>query len=303
MTRLKSTLTLLALAAAVALSLHAQDEATLKQRVEARSKPIVEMLASGAAVEGADGLLKPAGHLDEQQSRLVREENEDRKAIFALIAAKTKLTPDDVASLYYEKAHVKFPPHAVSRANQCGLTPARPADVARLLQYLKQGMNYASQKKYDMALAEFQPALAIDKNFLGLNQNVGSADLALKKFPEAEAAFKAELKLVDCLSAMNDEQLSAFAYFLEVDGKDRTSREKAQAQALRAELPKVKAAAHFNMACLYSLQKKQEAGLESLKAAMASGFSNRKALTSDPDLAFLRTAAAFREVVASVPGR
>jgi uncharacterized protein YdbL (DUF1318 family) len=262
------------------------------------------MLTSGAAIEGPEGLLKGAGQLDEQQSRLLREENEDRKAIFALIAAKTKVSPDDVGSMYYEKAHAKWPPRAAARAsnNQCNLTAARPADVARLLQYLKQGMNYASQKKYDMALAEFQPALAIDRNFLGLNQNVGSAQLALKKFPEAEAAFKAELKLVDCLTAMNDDQLSAFAYFLEVD-KDKPSRQKAQAQALRAQLPKTRAAAYFNMACLYSLEKKQEAGLESLKAAMAAGFDNRKALNSDPDLAYLRTSAAFREVVASVPGR
>jgi hypothetical protein len=289
---------LAALGAALALS--AQDEAALKQRVQTRSQAVVELLTAGAAVEGPDGLLKAAGQLDPQQSRTVREENQDRQAIFAIVAGKSKVPVGDVASMYYKAASARWPPrHTAAGFGPCRLAPASTSDVARLLQYLKQGMNYASQRKFDLALAEFQPALAIDRNFLGLNQNVGSAQLALKKFTEAEGAFKAELKLTECLSGLSEDQLAAFGYFMEVEAKDPAARKKAQAEKLRVELPKVKAAAHYNLACLYSIQRNREAGLESLRAAIQAGFNDRKALASDPDLAFLRKAAGYQQVVAS----
>ncbi len=283
----------------VAGAMRAEDEAALKQRVQARSQSVVELLSKGVAIEGSDGLLKPVGQLEAQQSRLIQEENQDRQAIFSLISAKSKVPADDVASLYSKLARAKWPPQAASSAGYgpCSLTPARPDDVSRLLQYLKQGINFAGQKKFDLALAEFKPALTIDHNFLGLNQNVGSAELALKQYPEAESALQAEIKLVGCLAGMNDNDLASFGYFLEVDAKDPAGRKAAQAAGLRAELPKVKAATYYNLACLYSLQRKQDAGLESLKSAVQSGFNDRKVLTSDPDLAYLRQAAGYQQIL------
>ncbi len=279
---------------------NAQDESVLKQRIQTRSEKIVELLKSGAAVEGSDGMLRSRGQLDPQQKQLVDDENKDRQAVFAMIAEKTKVSADEVASMYYERAKVKFPPEMASKTGigSCNLTPARNADVARLLQYLKQGMNYASQKKYDLALAEFQQARTIDKNFLGLNGNAGAAQLGLKKYADAEASLNAELKLTECLASLNDSQLANFAYFMEVDEKDAGNKREAQAARLKSQLPKAKAEANYNLACAYSLQRQKEPALKALQAAIDAGYSNTRSLNSDPDLGFIRQAPEFRDIVA-----
>jgi tetratricopeptide (TPR) repeat protein len=176
--------------------------------------------------------------------------------------------------------------------------PAKVADVARLLQYLKQGMTYASQKRYDAALAEFQQALAIDRNFLGLNQNVGAAQLALKKYAEAETSLRAEVKLVDCLAPLNESQLAPFAYYIEVEEKDPQKRRAEQASRLKKDVAKAKADANYNLACLYSVKKDKDPALSALRAAIDAGFSNKQALRSDADLAFIRQTPEFRDIVA-----
>ncbi len=285
-----------------ASNLHGQDD-SLKQRVQARSQSVVDLLTAGVATEGADGLLKPNGELEIPQSQLVREENQDRQATFALIAQRSNVPVEEVRAIYSRKARSKFPPKVAPTATavgNCKLTPARVPDVARLLQYLKQGINFAGQKQFDRALAEFQQALTIDRNFLGLNQNAGSAQVALKKYPEAEAAFKAEIALTDCLDNLDEKQLASFGYFFEVEEKDPTRRSAAQAERLRAELHKTKASVHYNLACLYSLQHQKDQALGELRAAIIAGFSNQQVLKSDPDLAFVRDAAGFREIISSM---
>ena len=280
-------------------ALLAQDEAALKQRIQGRADAVAELVSSGLVQEGSKGLLVASGQLTPQQSTTMQDENKDREAVFAVIAKKSGITPADVAQMYAKRASKGAAPVSAG-FGPCKLTPAKVADVARLLQYLKQGMNYASQKKYDLALAEFQPALAIDKNFLGLNQNVGSAQLSLKKFSEAENAFKAELKLADCLSPLNDAQLSNFAYFIEVDEKDPAKRKKEQSDKLKAQIPVIKGTAHYNLACVYSTQKQKDAALTELRAAVDAGFSDKKALSSDPDLAFVRSTPEFRDILSKV---
>lgn len=289
---------LLVIAALAILPVFAQDDA-LKQRVQARSQAVVDLLSAGALSEGSDGLLKPVGQIEPAQSQVMREENQDREAIFQLIATKSNVPLDEVRQMFSKRARMKFPPASASLgAGPCKLTPAKAPDVARLLQYLKQGMMYASQKKFDLALAEFQPALNIDKNFLGLNQNVGSAQLALKKYAEAEAAFKSELKLAECLAGLNEAQLANFGYFFEVSETDPSARKRAQAAKLKAELPKLSASAHYNLACVYSLQKQKDEALSHLRAAVEAGFGDKKSLNGDSDLAFVRQAPEFREIAA-----
>ncbi len=295
------TKTLVALTLLTAGLALADDDAALKQRAQARSQAVVDLLATGAVYEGTDGMLKPVNQLEPAQSQLMREENKDREAIYALIAAKTKVPAEDVARMYSTRARAKFPQKpVVSGVGPCKLVLAKPTDVARLLQYMKQGMNYASQKKFDMALNEFQPALAIDKNFLGLQQNVGAAQGALKKYSEAEAAFKAEVKLAECLAPLNENQLAAFGYFMEVDEKDPVKRKKVQGEKLKAEVPKVRASANYSLACVYSLQKQKDPALAALKAAVDAGFSDKKSLNSDPDLGFVRQTPEFKEIVSKV---
>jgi len=279
--------------------LYGQEDA-LKQRVQNRVQAVMELLTSGTATEGLDGLLKPAGTLDPSQAQLVKEENQDRESIFQLIAEKTRVPLDDVRQMYVARARTKTPTLAAGN-NKCKLAPAKQVDVARLLQYLKQGISYARQRQFDLALAEFQPALTIDKNFLALSQNVGAAQLGLGKLAEAEEAFRAELKLVDCLTGMQDAQLASFGYFFEVEEKEPAKRRKAQADRLKAELPRAKAAGHFNLACALSRQKKTAEALAELRASLDAGFKDRKALQSEPDLALVRQSPEYREIAGRLP--
>jgi tetratricopeptide (TPR) repeat protein len=232
---------------------------------------------------------------------VLQEENKDRHAIFALIAAKAKVPLEDVGAMYSKRARARWPPQqAASGGGPCKLVPAKANDVARLLQYLKQGMNYASQKKYELALSEFQQALVIDKNFLSLNQNVGAAQLALKKYTDAEAAFKTEVKLVDCLAPLNESQLVPFAYYVEVAEQDPGKRKTAQATKLKKDVGKANADVHYNLACLYSRKKEKQPALDALRVAVNAGFSNREAMKVDPDLGYIRPMPEFREIAAKM---
>jgi tetratricopeptide (TPR) repeat protein len=181
----------------------------------------------------------------------------------------------------------------------CNLTPAKDVDIARLLQYMKQGMIYATMNKPEPALSEFQQALAIDKNFLGLNQNVASALIALKRYTEAESSLKNEIKLIGCLDPLPDTTLSRFAYMMEIQEKDLAKRSLRQAEVLRTQLGKVKALSQYNLACLYSLQKQKRPALDALRDAVKAGFDDQKALNSDPDLSFIRSSPEFKEILST----
>jgi hypothetical protein len=99
---------------------------------------------------------------------------------------------------------------------------------------------------------------------------------------------------------LNDAQLSNFAYFIEVDEKDPAKRKKEQSDKLKAQIPVIKGTAHYNLACVYSTQKQKDAALTELRAAVDAGFSDKKALSSDPDLAFVRSTPEFRDILSKV---
>lgn len=287
-------LTLLAVSLAALCS--AQDEATLKDHEQARSGAVAALLSSGVAQEGENGMLRPVGVLDSQATQTLDSENQDRRAIFALISQKSRVPVDEVARMYASRVPHQTPA-STGAVGACKLMPAKNVDVARLLQYLKQGVNYAGQKRFDAALAEFHSALAIDKNFLGLNGDVGSAQLEMKQYSDAENSFKAELKLIDCLSGLNSTQLARFGYFMEVDEKDPVKRKQLQAERLQAQMQKEKAATEYNLACAYSLEKQKDQALTALRAAIDAGFNDRKVLNSDSALSYVRGSPEYRDLV------
>ncbi len=280
-----------------------QTSAELKERVRSRSQAVAALQKNGTAKESATGLLTASVPLDALQAQTVQEENRDRQVIFGLIGKKFKVTPDEVALLFAGRARKMSVTFPVTNGGPCNLTSSKSADTARLLQYLKQGMNYAALNKPEAALAEFRQALAIDKNFLGLNQNAASALSALKKYDESESALKDELKLIGCLAPMPDPSLQRFAYMMEVPEQDPVKRSALQVSAFRIQLEKVKASSQYNLACIYSIQRKKESSIEALRAAVKSGFDNRKALISDSDLAFIRPSPEFREILSSAESK
>ena len=179
----------------------------------------------------------------------------------------------------------------------CRLTPVAEPDVNRLLTYLKQGMNYAAQHRYDLALNEFEQVQKIDPNFLAMHEDVAAAQLKLKKFPEAENHLEEELKLIGCLDQMNDTDLPRFAYMLEVGQEGGSNPSLSRAQAMRKRIKQARAAAHYNLACIRSHEGMTEQAIAELRQAVDSGFCDVSALRRDPDLVNVRSAGGFQEVL------
>jgi tetratricopeptide (TPR) repeat protein len=249
---------------------------------------------------------RPAGAYKDVYKRYYKADqiaSEREQAELEKMAKRYRFSPDRVQVLQEEARKelgiiAQVPPSPPPFP--CSLQPARVSDVAKLLQYLKQGMNYGSQRQYEEALAEFQQVLNIDPNFLGVHQNIGAAYTGLKRYDAAEKELKAEMKLLSCLDSMNDEQLTAFSYMIETPVSDPLARKTSQVQMYRTRLTSAEAASHYNLACVYSLQNQKDAAIGELQSAVKAGFSDAKALRTDPELANVRKAAAFRELLASI---
>jgi tetratricopeptide (TPR) repeat protein len=187
------------------------------------------------------------------------------------------------------------PARAETKVYPCQLQPVRSVDVARLLQYLKQGMNYASQKRPELALNEFQQVLRIDPNFLGAEMNIGSAYLAEKQFSESETALNRELKLIGCLKQMNSEQLAGFAYMDEAPAF--SDQNQTRAGMFRAHLDQAEAEVHYNLACLNALRGQRETALAELKKSLGTRLIAKRSLQTDPDLRGIRNTAEFKTLM------
>jgi tetratricopeptide (TPR) repeat protein len=185
------------------------------------------------------------------------------------------------------------------QAYACGLKPVDLPDVNRMLTYLKQGMIYASQRQYELALKEFEQVQHVDPNFLAMHENIAAAQLKLKRLPEAESHLREESKLIACLEQMPDDVLPKFAYMIEVDRKAQGEADMARAKTMRERLKQARAVAHYNMACVRSLQGMADLAIAELRQAVGSGFSDVSALKRDPDLARARSAPEFQEVLAA----
>lgn len=191
---------------------------------------------------------------------------------------------------------VSDPSRAEAKIYPCQLQPARSVDVARLLQYLKQGMNYASQKKPELALNEFRQVLRIDPNYLGAEMNIGSAYLAEKQFSDSEMALNKELKLIGCLKQMNGEQLAEFAYMDEA-GSALSNQNQARAGMFRPHLDQAEAEVHYNLACLNALRGQRETALAELKKSLGTHLIAKRWLQTDPDLRGIRNTAEFKTLM------
>lgn len=187
-----------------------------------------------------------------------------------------------------------------ARSTPCsGIEAVASPDVNRVLIYLKQGVNYAAQGKYEDALKEFSQIRAIDPNFLAMQENAAGAEIKLKRWDDAARDLDAEVRLIGCLQTLHDEQLVPFAYMVEA-GPDGPAAGVARAQAMRARLSQALAVAHYNRACLHAASGRTADGLVALRQAVDSGFSDMNAMRRDPDLAALRGEADYRRLLAEV---
>ncbi|MBK1829993.1 YdbL family protein [Verrucomicrobiaceae bacterium R5-34] len=78
------------------VSTQAASSAELKSRMAQRLGKIVALKQKGTVGENNLGYLSPRGSLSGGESALVKAENADRRAVYQLIAAKTKSTASAV---------------------------------------------------------------------------------------------------------------------------------------------------------------------------------------------------------------
>ena len=73
------------------------DEAALQKRFKARYAQIQQLKTDGMIGETSEGLVEFVDKKDPKATKLVEEENADRKALYKLIAEKEGITADVVA--------------------------------------------------------------------------------------------------------------------------------------------------------------------------------------------------------------
>ena len=78
-----------------AVTLQAQDPA-LKARIEQRLGAVNAIKDRGVAGENNRGFLEARGGASADDQRIIGEENSDRRAVYAAIAAQTNASPDQV---------------------------------------------------------------------------------------------------------------------------------------------------------------------------------------------------------------
>jgi hypothetical protein len=73
------------------------DEAALQKRFKARYAQIQQLKSDGVIGETSEGLVEFVDKKDAKAAKLVEEENDDRKALYKLIAEKEDISADVVA--------------------------------------------------------------------------------------------------------------------------------------------------------------------------------------------------------------
>jgi uncharacterized protein len=80
-----------------AMAAEAKEEAALQKRFKARHAQLQQLKGDGAIGETSEGFIDFVEKKESKAAALVREENDDRKALYAIIAEKEGTTPEKVA--------------------------------------------------------------------------------------------------------------------------------------------------------------------------------------------------------------
>ncbi|MDQ2840745.1 MAG: hypothetical protein M3Y72_06845 [Acidobacteriota bacterium] len=175
----------------------------------------------------------------------------------------------------------------------CKLSPQKPANIARIQDYWNQGIHYSSEENWPLATRAFREVLAIDKNYLGANQNLGSAYLARKDYKDAEESFDKELQLIDCLSAVGSNGLPKFGYMMPASSKNA-------GDDYKQRLDEAQEVTHFDLACLRARESDKWGAAQELNAIKHRSIA-KDIFINDPDLKSMRQSPEFKNAVASSP--
>ena len=155
-----------------------------------------------------------------------------------------------------------------------------------------------SQEHTKATLSENKKNLTDDENsFKTALALINSADKMANTQDREKMLSNARSELTNAVSK-NRSYVEAI-YFRGVINLMLGNLDEGEADLLRAiEINPKTAEAHYNLACLYSVKGNMELGLMSLDNALKNGFKDINYLLQDPDLALLRSAKEFDEVLA-----
>jgi uncharacterized protein len=90
------TLLVFAALAFAPVVVHAQDLGAVKARIEQRIGTVNAIKDRGAAGENNRGYLETRGNASAEDQKVISEENQDRRTVYAALAQQTGATPDAV---------------------------------------------------------------------------------------------------------------------------------------------------------------------------------------------------------------
>jgi tetratricopeptide (TPR) repeat protein len=171
-----------------------------------------------------------------------------------------------------------------------------PADAQALIQYGR-ALNFL--RKYDEAAAAYEKALALSPEHPAVAAGLGQVRFAQGRYRDAapfltkaiEGGFRNSLlygQLAYSQMAMNKNEEALKTY------------EKAFEAGIPPG-PNTRGTAFYNMACAFARLKQTDKAFEMLNKAVDEGFSNRRTLETDDDLAPLRADARFQTLLARLP--
>ena len=148
------------------------------------------------------------------------------------------------------------------------------------------------QKQEAIAKAEAEARAHVNQAF----SYIGSSKAATTKDAKEKLLLNAEIELNQALENnpnLVDAWLNRGVVFMALGKLNKAEEDLKKAISIDGK----SSAAHYNLACLYSVMNKQDLAADALNAALQNGFSNIDSLRNDPDLSGLRKTKEFSQVL------
>lgn len=165
--------------------------------------------------------------------------------------------------------------------------------------YVMRGRALASLRKFDESAAAYETAAKLQPQHPGLPAGLGQVRFAQRRYDEAIPLLT---KAID--NGWRNSLVYGQLAFAQLSTGKNEEAIRSYEKAFEAGIPpgaNTRGLAYYNMACAYARLKNVDKAFEMLGKAVDEGFANRNSLTTDADLAALRSDARFAKLLERVP--
>jgi tetratricopeptide (TPR) repeat protein len=165
--------------------------------------------------------------------------------------------------------------------------------------YTSLGRMYGQQRKLNEAGAAYEKAMTLGVRHGGVYNGLGQTRLAQQRYSEAADLLSKAVEL----GARNSQTYGQLA-FAQMGANKNEEAIRTYELAFAAGIPpgaNSRGVAYYNMACAYARLKQIDKAFEKLNKAVDEGFSNRRTIETDDDLAPLRGDPRFAELLKRLP--